>query len=217
MKRSIINALNEMDNKLSSLSAKYTYQYMNQCVKAEEMSLLGMTFNIEGEEKYIEEVAQVVKPDDYTFIVIPNFEEDLQALVDGFTDQHSEFTCEQEEKTVTVDLGKKDEEPRDVTVKYLKLTMPAVDDDRKSTLNTNVNSLYAECTSKMSMVYQTTLGLLNQLLEGENDTVKSEAKSKFEAIMQKWKDHRKQVYTDKINEIIEGYDKQKYQDQQENS
>ena len=36
---------------------------MTLCVKAEEMALLALSFNIEGEEKYLEEIAKVAKPD----------------------------------------------------------------------------------------------------------------------------------------------------------
>lgn len=83
MKRAIIKALNEIESQLSGQSAVATYSYMMLCVKAEEMALLPVSINIEGEEKYIEEVASVVKPDDYTFIVIPHFDEDLVAVCQG--------------------------------------------------------------------------------------------------------------------------------------
>jgi len=52
MKRSIIKAFEEMESKLSGIVAVATYSYMQLCVKAEEMALLAVSFNIETEEKY---------------------------------------------------------------------------------------------------------------------------------------------------------------------
>ena len=138
MKRAIIKALNEIESQLSGQSAVATYSYMMLCVKAEEMALLPVSINIEGEEKYIEEVASVVKPDDYTFIVIPHFDEDLVAVKSGIHAQYPAFQLEVESKTVDVYDKKEENKPIPVAVKYLKVTIPSVNDDRKEELTQDV-------------------------------------------------------------------------------
>lgn len=80
MKRSIISLYEAMEDKLSGYVSIANYRYMNLCVKAEEVSLLSVRVNIEGEEKNIEDVAQVSKKGDYQFVAIPNYSEDLMPL-----------------------------------------------------------------------------------------------------------------------------------------
>ena len=57
-----------MEGKLSGYVAQLNYRFMNLCVKAEPMSLLSARFNIQGEEKSIEDVAMVSKKGDYYYL-----------------------------------------------------------------------------------------------------------------------------------------------------
>ena len=50
MKRSIISLYEAMEDKLSGYVSIANYRYMNLCVKAEEVSLLSVRVNIEGED-----------------------------------------------------------------------------------------------------------------------------------------------------------------------
>jgi ribosome recycling factor len=207
MKRAIIKVLHDMESQLSGQSAVATYGYMKLCVKAEEMALLSVSINIEGEEKYIEEVASVVKPDDYTFIVIPHFDEDLTAVKSGIHAQYPAFKLEVESKTVDVYENKEGDKPIPVTVKYLKVTMPSVDDDRQTELTQDVNKIYEQCKSQMAKTYNAAKANMEVMLKNESDDVKNEAKDCFDAAKKKWADHRDKVYDEKIKEINRGHDK----------
>lgn len=207
MKRAIIKALNEIESQLSGQSAVATYSYMMLCVKAEEMALLPVSINIEGEEKYIEEVASVVKPDDYTFIVIPHFDEDLVAVKSGIHAQYPAFQLEVESKTVDVYDKKEENKPIPVAVKYLKVTMPSVNDDRKEELTQDVEKIYEQCKSQMTKSCNSAKAKIELLLKNESDDVKNEAMDSLAATKKKWTEHRDKVYGEKIKEINRGYDK----------
>ena len=150
MKRSVINKFGMMESKLSGYVAQLNFRFMNLCVKAEPMSLLSARFNIQGEEKPIEDVAQVSKKGDYQFMAIPNFEDDMAPLAVGIALKHPEFKQEYGEETVNV----VDEQgnPQSVKVKYLLLTMPEVDNNRYDVLKESVKTLYDQCMTEIEKV-----------------------------------------------------------------
>ena len=199
--------LHETETQLSGQSAVATYGYMMLCVKAEEIALLPVSINIEGEEKYIEEVASVVKPDDYTFIVIPHFDEDLVAVKSGIHAQYPAFKLEVETKTVDVYDKNNENKPIRVPVKYLKVTMPSVDDDRQKELKEDADKIYEQCKSRMATTCNSAKAKIDILLKNESDDVKNEALDSFAATKKKWTEHRDKVYGEKIKEINTGHDK----------
>ena len=209
MKRSIIQAFEEMESKLSGHVAVATYNYMTLCVKAEEMALLTLSFNIEGEEKYLEEVAKVAKPDDYTLIVIPNYDEDLQILKDGIHRQYPAFKQDIGQKTVEVSNGQ-DKEPKKVTVNYLKLTMPPVDESRKQRLTEAIKKIHEECQKQMGNTLATSQAKLKQLCESEEQSIQDEVRRSIAAAKKKWEDHCNKIYNEKIEDVNAGHDKYQY-------
>jgi ribosome recycling factor len=212
MKRSIIKAFEEMESKLSGHVAVATYRYMQLCVKAEEMALLSVSFNIEGEEKYIEEVAKVAKPDDYTFIVIPNFDEDMPAIRNGISKYYPTF--KQETGQNDVEVGNGEHDPQKIQVNYLKLTMPPVDEDRKKQLQEKVGKIYNECKDQMSQTLAAARATLTSLAESENQEVKDTVTRSLESSQKKWEAHRDKIYDEKKKEITEGHDKWMYENKQ---
>lgn len=213
MKRSIIKAFEEMESKLSGIVAVATYSYMQLCVKAEEMALLAVSFNIETEEKYIEEVAKVAKPNDYTFIVIPNFDEDMQAIKDGIAKYYPSFKQETGQKDVEVSDGEHD--PQQMKVNYLKLTIPPVDDKRLKELKEKVDKIYKECKSQMDHALPLAQAALTSLAQSESQAVKDVVAKSFEDSKKKWEAHRDKIYKDKKNEIAEGHEKWMYEQKKE--
>ena len=207
MKRAIIKVLHDMESQLSGQSAVAAYGYMKLCVKAEEMALLPVSINIEGEEKYIEEVASVARPDEYTFIAIPHFDEDLLPVKNGIHAQYPAFKMDVETKTVDVYDGKEGGKPIAVAVKYLKVTMPPVDDNRQKELTDEVKKIYELCKTQMAVACQSAKTKIEVLVKNETDDVKNEVTASFDALKKKWADHRNKVYEEKIKEINKGHDK----------
>ena len=204
MKRSVINKFGMMENKLSGYVAQLNYRFMNLCVKAEPMSLLSARFNIQGEEKQIEDVAQVSKKGDYQFMAIPNFEDDMAPLAVGIALKHPEFKQEYGEETVNVVDEQGD--PQSVKVKYLLLTMPEVDDNRYDALKTAVDAAYNQCKAQMEAVTERAEPEIALLLEGEDQLDIDRVKAAVERLKKSYNDQREKLYDEKMKEIEEGHE-----------
>ena len=204
MKRSVINKFEMMEGKLSGYVAQLNYRFMNLCVKAEPMSLLSARFNIQGEEKPIEDVAQVSKKGDYQFMAIPNFEDDMAPLAVGIALKHPEFKQEYGEETVNV----VDEQgnPQSVKVKYLLLTMPEVDNNRYDALKTAVDAAYNQCKTQMKAVVERAEPEIALLQEGEDQQDIDRVKKAVERLKKSYNEQRDKLYDDKIKEIDEAHE-----------
>ena len=204
MKRSVINKFGMMESKLSGYVAQLNYRFMNLCVKAEPMSLLSARFNIQGEEKQIEDVAQVSKKGDYQFMAIPNFEDDMAPLAVGIALKHPEFKQEYGEETVNVVDEQGD--PQSVKVKYLLLTMPEVDDNRYDALKTAVDAAYNQCKTQMEAVVERAEPEIALLQEGEDQQDIDRVKAAVERLKKSYNDQREKLYDEKMKEIEEGHE-----------
>lgn len=207
MKRSIISLYEAMDEKLSGYVAVANYRYMNLCVKAEEVSLLSVRVNIEGEEKNIEEVAQVSKKGDYQFVAIPNYPEDLLPLAQGIAVQHPEF--KQDFDAENVEVGDGEGNLQQVKVKMLILTMPEVDDDRYDVLKKAVDAAYDECKVDMQTVISQTRTELTPLLVDEEPSDVKRVKEAIDKSEKTWNGHRDKFHNEKLKEIEEAHNKWK--------
>ena len=204
MKRTVINKFEMMEGKLSGYVAQLNYRFMNLCVKAEPMSLLSARFNIQGEEKPIEDVAQVSKKGDYQFMAIPNFEDDMAPLAVGIALKHPEFKQEYGEETVNV----VDEQgnPQSVKVKYLLLTMPEVDNNRYDALKTAVDAAYNQCKTQMKAVVERAEPEIALLQEGEDQQDIDRVKKAVERLKKSYIEQRDKLYDEKIKEIDEAHE-----------
>ena len=207
MKRSVISLFEAMEEKLSGYVAVANYRYMNLCVKAEEVSLLSVRVNVEGEEKNIEEVAQVSKKGDYQFVAIPNYPEDLLPLAQGIAMQHPEF--KQEFDAENVEVGDGEGNPQTVKVKMLILTMPEVDDDRYDVLKKAVDAAYDECKVEMEAVVSQTKTQITPLLAGEEPADVKRVKDGIEKSEKTWAEHRDKFHNEKLKEVEEAHNKWK--------
>ena len=92
MRRSIKIIIGELDGKLTGHAALLNYRYMNLCVKAEPAALLSFTItDIEGNTYNIEEVADTLMPDDYSFEFVPKEMGMLPFIQEGIAEAHPEF------------------------------------------------------------------------------------------------------------------------------
>ena len=189
---------------MSGYVAQLNFRFMNLCVKAEPMSLLSARFNIQGEEKPIEDVAQVSKKGDYQFMAIPNFEDDMAPLAVGIALKHPEFKQEYGEETVNVVDEQGD--PQSVKVKYLLLTMPEVDNNRYDALKTAVDAAYNQCKTQMKAVVERAEPEIVLLQEGEDQQDIDRVKKAVERLKKSYIEQRDKLYDEKIKEIDEAHE-----------
>lgn len=205
MKRSIGNELNELYTKLSNLSGVFGYQLQNLCVKAEPVALLTIEVNVEGENQKLEDCTTVAQNDEYSFMIVPHYEDDIPALEQGILKAHPEFKLEK--KTMTVDSIDLKGNPKEVEHPYILATMPDVTDERYDILNEGVKLLYENCKAKMEAAILKSDTKLAGLLVGESKDTVDEVTDAIDMIKKEWNDKREQTRDEKLKEIEDAYQK----------
>ena len=203
MKRAIYKEFDQYGDDLSGHCARFSYRLMNLCVKAEEVSLLPVEVLIDGDLQRIEECAKIAKKDEYTFMVVPNFEEDLTAVAQGVFLEHPEFI--QKVESMTVDGVDEEGKPVSSDMPYLLLTMPAVDDDRYKVLKDSAKVLYDECKAAMELATAGADVKLPPLMVGESEEDIKRFNKMRDQLEAEWNGHREKVYQEKLQEIEDAH------------
>ena len=167
MRRAVLKEYDQFGEDLSNHCTRFAYRLMNLCVKAEEVALLPIEVMVEGELQKLEDCASLAKKDEYTFMVVPKFDEDMPAICMGVTMEHPEF--KQDFDTFTVTSVDETGESIEQEVRYLLLKMPAVDNDRYKVLKDGVEALYQECKGEMEYVNTKYEASLSALSVGESE------------------------------------------------
>lgn len=194
-----------MDAKLTGHAALLNYRYMNLCIKAEPMSILSLIVtDIEGNAFNIEEVADTIQRDDFSFLFVPKEMEMLPFIQKGIAETHPEFKQEVikpegDDHYFYPDTPEYDEE------RHLVCTMPEVDDNRYDALKQSVKALYDERKVEMDKIKaeytQTIADRTADLPKDEAD----EAKNRLEELCNQYSDLIKQYRDNKEQEIEEAH------------
>ena len=136
MKRAIIKEFDQLGEMLSNYSGMFSYRLKNLCVKAEEVSLLPIQVMIDGELQNLEKCTTIAKKDEYSFMIFPNFDEDIEVLGIGILRAHPEF--KQKVESMKANSSDENGKPKEVDIRYILVTMPDVDDDRYDVLKDGV-------------------------------------------------------------------------------
>lgn len=194
-----------MGESLSNQSAQFAYRMKNLCVKAEEVALLPVEILIEGEFQKLESCATIGKKDDYSFMVFPNYEEDLETMGKGIFRVHPEF--KQKIGSMQVDSVDEAGKNKSMDVHYILLTMPEVDDDRYDVLKDGVKVCYEECKARMEVLNRKADAKFAELTIGDTDEDVKKLKAAREKLNEQWYGHRDKLYNEKLQEIEEAHNK----------
>ena len=203
MKKAVYREFDQYGEELSGHCARFAYRLMNFCVKAEEVALLPIEAMIDGDLVKLDDCSIVGKKDDYTFMIIPNFAEDMEAIALGVMMEHPEFKQSREEMT----LDTVDEEGSSIKkdISYLLLKMPEVDDDRYKVLKDGVEVVYNECKAAMELANTKGEANISPLLVGETEDDIEKLKKVRDKVNAEWTDHREKLYQDKLQEIEDAH------------
>lgn len=203
MKKAVYREFDQYGEELSGHCARFAYRLMNFCVKAEEVSLLPVEALIDGDLVKLDDCSIVGKKDDYTFMIIPNFAEDMEAIAQGVMMEHPEFKQSMEEMT----LDTVDEEGRSIKkdIHYLLLKMPEVDDDRYKVLKDGVKVVYNDCKAAMELASTKGEANIAPLLVGETEEDIEKLNKVRDKVKAEWTDHREKLYHDKLQEIEDAH------------
>ncbi|MBQ3745135.1 MAG: hypothetical protein II853_04540 [Prevotella sp.] len=205
MRRSIIKEFDQLGESLSNQSAQFAYRMKNLCVKAEEVALLPVEILIEGEFQKLESCATIGKKDDYSFMVFPNYEEDLETMAKGIFRVHPEF--KQKIESMQVDSVDEAGKNKSMDVHYILLTMPEVDDDRYDVLKDGVKVCYEDCKARMEVLNRKADAKFAELTIGDTDEDVKKLKAAREKLNEQWYGHRDKLYNEKLQEIEEAHNK----------
>lgn len=203
MKRSVINLYNQMQERYSGLVTQMNFRFLNLCVKAEEASLLPVKVNIEGEAQNLEDVATMAKKNDYEFVIVPTYTDDLPHVAQGIAMVHPEFKQSIENMKVDSMNIKQEKVERDIP--YILLTMPEVDDDRHDFMKETANAVYEDCKVRMEEEKAKAAATLAPLLADEPEA--DEITRYFDMLAREWQLKRDDMHEAKIKEIEEAYEK----------
>ena len=205
MRRDVLKEYELLSESLSNYNAVFGYRLKNFCVKAEEVSLLPIEVLIEGELQKLEECTTIGKPDEYSFMIFPKYDEDMVIIGQSIVVAHPEF--KQEVKSMKVDTVDEKGAPTEADARYILLTMPEVDDDRYDVLKDGVKLCYDDCKAQMEAAVAKSDVKFSELLLAESDADKEKLKNGVEALKKQWNDHRDGLYEDKLKEIEDAHNK----------
>lgn len=205
MKRAIIKEFDQLGEMLSNYCGMLSYRLKNLCVKAEEVSLLPIQVLIDGEMQNLEKCTTIAKKDDYSFMIFPNFDEDIETLGIGILRVHPEF--KQKIESMKVDSSNENGQPKKIDVRYILVTMPDVDNNRYDVLKEGVKTCYNECKMQMDMANQKADVRFTELSVGEKDGDLKKLSDARKKLNETWNGQRDKLYEDKLKEIEEAHNK----------
>lgn len=187
--------LKEFTEKSRGYNMMFNYRMMNLCVKAEPGALIPVAVNVGGNSYNLEEVAQISKPDDYTFEVRANNGDYLQNIIDGIFDMHPEFLFEMKTE--------KDIEDKDVN--YAHYTMPGVNKERHDLLTETTKAFYNECIASIETIYALKEAKLAEVAAHAPAEDLKQSKDELEAYYHDAKGEAEKMRDMKLQEIEEAY------------
>lgn len=205
MRKAIIKEYDKLADKLANFVAALNYRFMELCVKAEPVALLNVSPMIDGKVTKLEECAKVAKPDDYSFMVIPDFDEDLPAVQKSIFRAHPEFKMAIE--IIKVDSMDEEGNPEEVDARYLRLTMPEVNDERYDVLKDGAKLLYEECKAQMEAANTMSKGKFAELATDETKENVERLDKALKKLNEQWDTKRDSLYQAKLDEIDKAYNK----------
>ena len=164
MKRSVIIELNNAQQRQMGYVTVMSYAYCNLCVKADASSLLGVEVAMSGMPLHIEDMADVyvhtLKEDgDETIIdLFPKEANYLSLLAQGVFKAHPEM-----KQSIETYPDASEEDKDDPNAKFLRLTMPEVDKNRRDVLMQAIDALDEKCKLQLEVVKNKTTAKLTAL------------------------------------------------------
>jgi len=203
MKRSIINQYHQLEERYTGLVNQMNYRFMNLCIKAEEASLLPVKVQVEGKTMNLEEVATLAKKNDYEFVIVPNYTDDMDRVAKSIAMIHPEF--KQSIDKLTVESVNLKLEKVEKEVPYILLTMPEVNDDRHDFMKQTAQTMYDDCKTRMEAEKAQATANLTPLLADEPEA--DDIRQYFDKLSEDWETRRDEMHEKKLQEIEEAYQK----------
>ena len=189
--------ISEFQKKLNGYNMLFNYRMSNLCVKVEPTALMPVTVILANAEYNLEEVADIIKVDDFSIDVYPKNQNNLQQVIDGIFDVHPEFKMELKTDKAETEGGEDKH--------HAFYTMPEVNKDRRDLLNDLTKTFHKECQLNLDATYAELQVRLMEPYTKMSPAEIDEARQGFENIFNKAKEMCDKLLQLKLNEIEEGY------------
>ena len=189
--------ISEFQKKLNGYNMLFNYRMSNLCVKVEPTALMPVTVILANAEYNLEEVADIIKVDDFSIDVYPKNQNNLQQVIDGIFDVHPEFKMELKTDKAETEGGEDKH--------HAFYTMPEVNKDRRDLLNDLTKTFHKECQINLDATYAELQVRLVEPYTKMSLTEVDEARQGFENVYNKAKEMCDKLLQLKLNEIEEGY------------
>ncbi len=189
--------LTDLAKKLKGYIMLFNYRLSNFCVKAEPTALMPVTVVLADAEYNLEEVANIMKPDDFSFDVYPKNQNNLQEVINGIFDAHPEFKMKLKTDKAENEGGEDKH--------HVLYTMPPVDKNRRKLLNEAAKTFHKECVVNLDVTYAELQARLVEPYTKMSPLEIDEARKAFKKAYDSAKDQCDKMLELKQNEIEEGY------------
>ena len=189
--------ISEFQKKLNGYNMLFNYRRSNLCVKVEPTALMPVTVILANAEYNLEEVADIIKVDDFSIDVYPKNQNNLQQVIDGIFDVHPEFKMELKTDKAETEGGEDKH--------HAFYTMPEVNKERRDLLNDLTKTFHKECQLNLDATYAELQVRLVEPYTKMSPAEIDEARQGFENIFNKAKEMCDKLLQLKLNEIEEGY------------
>ena len=189
--------ISEFQKKLNGYNMLFNYRMSNLCVKVEPTALMPVTVILANAEYNLEEVADIIKVDDFSIDVYPKNQNNLQQVIDGIFDVHPEFKMELKTDKAETEGGEDKH--------HAFYTMPEVNKDRRDLLNDLTKTFHKECQVNLDATYAELQVRLVEPYTKMSPAEIDEARQGFENVFNKAKEMCDKLLQLKLNEIEEGY------------
>ena len=189
--------ISEFQKKLNGYNMLFNYRMSNLCVKVEPTALMPVTVILANAEYNLEEVADIIKVDDFSIDVYPKNQNNLQQVIDGIFDVHPEFKMELKTDKAETEGGEDKH--------HAFYTMPEVNKERRDLLNDLTKTFHKECQINLDATYAELQVRLMEPYTKMSPAEIDEARQGFENIFNKAKEMCDKLLQLKLNEIEEGY------------
>lgn len=205
MRRATIMEYDKLGNKLSKYVGQMNFRFMDLCVKAEPGALLNVKVFIEGELMQLEDCTKIAKPDDFHFMLIPQYDEDLASIEQAVLYVHPEFKMTVD--SMQVDVVDENGNTQYHDVKYLHVTMPEVNDNRYDVLKNGVKVIYEDCKAYMDTANNTAKVKFAELASVETPEDIDKLNQALNKLNDEWNTQRDKLYNAKLQEIEDAHNK----------
>lgn len=188
--------LNEYENVLGGYTGLLTFRLANLCVKSDPASLLVVSVDVFGKQNNIEDVSKVGVLSDEKMDVYPFHEDLLPMIGKAIAEVHPEF----KQSIETLHSKSKDKD-----IRYLQLTMPEVDKNRRDLLMDGVDLNFNDCKAKCDAAKQKYLFELTDKMQGSSEQDADEAKERFDKMSDDNMKMAQAAADNKKQEIEEAY------------